>query len=155
MQGSPSSSMDHLVEIASVQRRRYHNVRRNAIIPNRSVDPSSWRLHHHLTETEPARSLGSQADIGRSIPAPLPPSPPVEYDSELLRLLSEADVALGRLDGAVGFIPDPDLFVGMYVRREAVLSSQIEGTQSTLEDLLEVELDPRSCETPTRTSRTS
>jgi Fic family protein len=63
-------------------------------------------------------------------------------DTEMLGLLSRADIALGRLDGIVKVIPDPDLFVGMYVRREAVLSSQIEGTQSTLEDLLEVELEP-------------
>ena len=76
------------------------------------------------------------------IPTSLPPSPPVELDGSLLQLLSQADVALGRLDGVAGIIPDPDLFVGMYVRREAVLSSQIEGTQSTLEDLLEIELDP-------------
>ena len=75
-------------------------------------------------------------------PAPLPPDPPVLVDGDMLRLLSEADIALGRLDGIVKVVPDPDLFVGMYVRREAVLSSQIEGTQSTLEDLLEVELEP-------------
>ena len=61
----------------------------------------------------------------------------------MLSLLSRADLALGRLDGIVNVVPDPDLFVAMYVRREAVLSSQIEGTQSTLEDLLEVELEPR------------
>jgi len=76
------------------------------------------------------------------IPAPLPPDPPVALDGDLLALLSQADISLGRLDGVVKVIPDPDFFVGMYVRREAVLSSQIEGTQSTLEDLLEVELDP-------------
>lgn len=57
-------------------------------------------------------------------------------------LLSRADLALGRLDGAVRVVPDPDFFVAMYVRREAVLSSQIEGTQSTLEDLLAAELEP-------------
>lgn len=51
-------------------------------------------------------------------------------------------VALGRLDGVIQTVPNPDLFVAMYVRREAVLSSQIEGTQSTLEDLLAVELEP-------------
>jgi Fic family protein len=62
--------------------------------------------------------------------------------SGILPLLSKADIALGRLDGLVKVIPDPDFFVGMYVRREAVLSSQIEGTQSSLEDLLEIELDP-------------
>ena len=76
------------------------------------------------------------------VPASLPPDPAVAVDSEMLRLLSQADIALGRLDGIVKVVPDPDFFVGMYVRREAVLSSQIEGTQSTLEDLLEVELEP-------------
>lgn len=66
------------------------------------------------------------------IPAPLPPDPEVHVDAELLCLLSEADRALGRLDGATSILPNPDLFVAMYVRQEAVLSSQIEGTQSTL-----------------------
>ncbi len=74
------------------------------------------------------------------VPAPLPPAPPLEYDRDLVALLSRADQALGRLDGVIGTIPDPDFFVAMYVRQEAVLSSQIEGTQSTLEDLLNVEL---------------
>jgi Fic family protein len=54
-------------------------------------------------------------------------------------LLSNADRELGRLDGATGLVPDPDLFVYMYVRREAVLSSQIEGTQASLMDVLEYE----------------
>jgi Fic family protein len=76
------------------------------------------------------------------VPASLPPVPPVELDPAMLRLLSRADLALGRLDGIVRVVPDPDLFVAMYVRRKAVLSSQIEGTQSTLEDLLQVELEP-------------
>ena len=76
------------------------------------------------------------------VPSRLPPDPPVALDQGMLRLLSAADQALGRLDGIVRVVPDPDLFVAMYVRREAVLSSQIEGTQSTLEDLLEVELEP-------------
>src|SRR4051812_17092220 len=77
------------------------------------------------------------------VPAPLPPAPPLQYDSEFLRLASQADLALGRLDGVIRTVPDPDLFVAMYVRQEAVLSSQIEGTQSTLEDLLNVELAPQ------------
>ena len=72
-------------------------------------------------------------------PAPLPPVPPVALDGELQRLLSAADLALGRLDGSVLTLPNPDLFVFMYVRREAVLSSQIEGTQSSLQDLLAAE----------------
>ena len=78
------------------------------------------------------------------VPAPLPPAPPVQFDNELLSLLSRADLALGRLDGVIQTVPDPGLFVAMSVRQEAVLSSQIEGTQSTLEDLLNIELEPRS-----------
>ena len=61
------------------------------------------------------------------IPAPLPPDPPVAMDQELARLLSDADRAVGRLDGVATVLPNPDLFVAMYVRHEAVLSSQIEG----------------------------
>jgi len=77
------------------------------------------------------------------IPAPLPPDPPIKMDSELTRLLSDADRALGRLDGVASVLPNPDLFVAMYVRHEAVLSSQIEGTQSTLDDVLQFEVDAR------------
>ena len=74
------------------------------------------------------------------VPNPLPPSPPVDLEADLLGLLEQAGTELGRLDGIARVIPDPDFFVSMYVRREAVLSSQIEGTQSTLEDLLEREI---------------
>ena len=73
------------------------------------------------------------------VPAPLPPTPSVAVAGELQRLLSDADRALGRLDGSVLTLPNPDLFVFMYVRKEAVLSSQIEGTQSSLQDLLAAE----------------
>ena len=73
------------------------------------------------------------------IPKPLPPDPPLEIDRELLELVSRADLALGRLDGSIQTLPDADLFVLMYVRKEAVLSSQIEGTQSSLNDVLEAE----------------
>ena len=73
------------------------------------------------------------------IPAPLPPNPPLDLNGELQGLLSAADRALGRLDGSVLTLPNPDLFVYMYVRKEAVLSSQIEGTQSSLQDLLAAE----------------
>jgi len=79
------------------------------------------------------------------VPKPLPPSPAVALDDELLELLSRADRALGRLDGSTEALPNPDLFVMMYVRKEAVLSSQIEGTQASLADVLELEakvLDP-------------
>ncbi len=78
------------------------------------------------------------------MPKPLPPDPPLEFTPAIAMALSEADTSLGRLDGIVDVVPDPDLFVGMYVRREAVLSSQIEGTQSSLGDLLQEELDPAS-----------
>jgi Fic family protein len=77
------------------------------------------------------------------VPAPLPPDPPIGFDPRLATLLSRADQAIGRLDGEIRNMPNLDLFVAMYVRREAVFSSQIEGTQSTLEDLLAVELKPR------------
>ena len=70
------------------------------------------------------------------IPAPLPPDPPLIYSGALQACLSDADRNIGRLDALASMLPNPDLFVAMYVRHEAVLSSQIEGTQSTLEDAL-------------------
>jgi len=73
------------------------------------------------------------------IPNPLPPVPEIIMDTEMWQLLSQADRALGRLDGATDALPNPDLFVFMYVRKEAVLSSQIEGTQASLIDVLEFE----------------
>jgi len=73
------------------------------------------------------------------LPAALPPQPPVRLEGELQNWLSQADRALGRLDGSIQTLPYPDLFVAMYVRKEAVLSSQIEGTQSSLQDLLAAE----------------
>jgi Fic family protein len=75
------------------------------------------------------------------VPAPLPPNPPLAMGAEMIRLLSDADRALGRLDGVTSILPNTDLFMAMYVRQEAVLSSQIEGTQSTLEDVLQFEID--------------
>ncbi len=75
------------------------------------------------------------------LPTPLPPDPPLAIEGDLPGLLSQADRALGRLDGSVLTLPNPDLFVFMYVRKEAVLSSQIEGTQSSLQDLLAAEAD--------------
>lgn len=74
------------------------------------------------------------------VPAPLPPDPGVNL-GRLVPVLSLADQAIGRLDGVGRTLPNPELFVAMYVRREAVLSSQIEGTQSTLDDVLAYELD--------------
>lgn len=73
------------------------------------------------------------------IPAPLPPDPPIRLEGRIQQRLSQADRALGRLDGSIQTLPHPDLFVAMYVRKEAVLSSQIEGTQSSLQDVLAAE----------------
>ncbi len=75
------------------------------------------------------------------VPAPLPPDPPLRLDGPLQRALEGANLALGRLDGISGLLPNPALFLYSYVRKEAVLSSQIEGTQSTLSNLLLFELE--------------
>lgn len=97
------------------------------------------RSGKYLTQTSGYRAF---------VPAPLPPDPPISMDAELTRLLSEADRSLGRLDGLGSVLPNPDLFVAMYVRQEAVLSSQIEGTESTLEDILQFEVDAKGAALP-------
>lgn len=91
--------------------------------------------------TRAGRYISQPTGYRAFVPAPLPPQPAVTLDGNLQRLLSAADRALGRLDGSVLTLPNPDLFVFMYVRKEAVLSSQIEGTQSSLQDLLAAEAD--------------
>ena len=73
------------------------------------------------------------------VPAPLPPELPVQLDPEGVDLLSRADQALGKLEGIATLLPNPDLFVGMYVRKEALLSSQIEGIESTLDEVIRFE----------------
>ncbi len=73
------------------------------------------------------------------IPHPLPPRTPVKFDDELQSLLSKADRALARLDGIITVLPNPDIFIAMYVKKEALLSAQIEGTQASLEGVLEFE----------------
>ena len=79
--------------------------------------------------------------VGAFVPAPLPPQPPVVFQGDLQRTLESAVLSLGRLDGVSSLLPDKALFLYTYVRKEAVLSSQIEGTQSSLSDLLLFELD--------------
>lgn len=81
------------------------------------------------------------------LPRPLPPEA-LDLGGALRERLSLADRALGRLDGSVATLPHPDLFVFMYVRKEAVLSSQIEGTQSSLRDVLAAEADVHSADLP-------
>jgi len=78
-----------------------------------------------------------QKDYTAFIPKQLPPEPVLNIDLEMIRLLSSADRRLGRLDGITQTLPNPDLFVAMYVKKEAVLSSQIEGTQASLIDVLD------------------
>lgn len=76
------------------------------------------------------------------VPDPLPPQPPLDLAAgDLIARKEMADQALGRLDGITLMLPDPELFLYQYVRKEALLSSQIEGTQSSLSDLLLFELD--------------
>ena len=75
------------------------------------------------------------------VPAPLPPAPPLAFEGGLERSLEAAVLAVGRLDGVSTLLPDKALFLYAYVRKEAVLSSQIEGTQSSLSDLLLFELN--------------
>ena len=82
------------------------------------------------------------------IPKFLPPDPGIVMNHEILTAGSFADRAIGRLDGSIQTLPDPDLFVFMYIRKEAVLSSQIEGTQSSLDDVLEAEAQVFSSRRP-------
>ena len=84
-----------------------------------------------------------EGHTGRAfVPFPLPPDPPLRYDAPRRRkLLEQAIHALGGLDAITTLLPEPEIFLYTYVRREAVLSSQIEGTQLTLSDLLLFELD--------------
>ncbi|MGB9671250.1 MAG: Fic family protein [Halothiobacillaceae bacterium] len=84
-------------------------------------------------------TVGEQ--VSAFIPAPLPPAPPIMLDAPRQARLERALLACGRLDAITALLPDPDLFLYAYVRREAVLSSQIEGMQSSLSDLLLFEID--------------
>lgn len=117
--------------------RRWHFVR-IAILPiltgeNQAMQRgSTGRYETTTTAGEAVRAF---------IPAPLPPAPALELGDERARRLERALLACGRLDGVGALLPDPELFLYSYVRREAVLSSQIEGTQSSLSDLLLFELD--------------
>jgi Fic family protein len=88
-----------------------------------------------------ASSMAGGETVRAFVPHPLPPAPPLDLSGERQTLLERATLALGRLDSIALLLPDPQLFLYAYVRREAVLSSQIEGTQSSLSDLLLFELD--------------
>jgi len=92
------------------------------------------------TGTYETTSVGGE-QVRAFIPAALPPVPPLAFDGDLQTTLEAAVLAIGRLDGVSTLLPDKALFLYAYVRKEAVLSSQIEGTQSSLSDLLLFELD--------------
>ncbi|AJF07976.1 Fic family protein [Geoalkalibacter subterraneus] len=87
----------------------------------------------------PISTVGEKAQA--FVPAPLPPRPPIDWTPELRSKFDQALLALGRLDSVSTLLPDTSLFLYMYVRKEAVLSSMIEGTRSSLSDLLLFELD--------------
>jgi Fic family protein len=87
------------------------------------------------------RGKAGREKVRAFVPAPLPPVPPLAFEGKLHRAIEAAALALGRLDGVSTLLPDKSLFLYAYVRKEAVLSSQIEGTQSSLSDLLLFELD--------------
>ena len=84
---------------------------------------------------------GTGERVAAFVPAPLPPTPPIDWTPRIRARFEDALLALGRLDGVTRLLPDKELFLYAYVRKEAVLSSMIEGTQSSLSDLLLFELD--------------
>ena len=94
------------------------------------------------------RDVRQPGGFSAFVPRPLPPKPDLDL-SRLLGALSVADQALGRLDGATRQLPDADLFLAMYVRREALLSSQIVGIDCTLDDVLAFELREPVANLPT------
>jgi cell filamentation protein, protein adenylyltransferase len=94
---------------------------------------SNARAGHYVKQLEGYRAFE---------PAGLPPEPPIAFDGDLVARLSAADTAVGRLDGLARTLPDADLFLAMYVRQEALLSSRIEGTECTMDDVLAFELLP-------------
>ncbi len=89
------------------------------------------RAGHYVTNLSGALAYRS------FVPSPLPPNPPIELTEELVGLLVRANAQLAVLESIAARIPNIDLFVSMYVRKEALMSSQIEGTQATLEDVLD------------------
>ena len=97
-------------------------------------------MHRDATGQYSASIAGGET-VRAFVPYPLPPVPPLDLGGARQTALEKATLALGRLDSIALLLPDPQLFLYAYVRREAVLSSQIEGTQSSLSDLLLFELD--------------
>lgn len=82
-------------------------------------------------------NLSGEAAYKSFVPTPLPPEPPLTLDKEAVELLVKANKQLALLEGISARIPNVNMFISMYVRKEALMSSQIEGTQATLEDVLD------------------
>lgn len=87
------------------------------------------------------QNLGGAQAYGSFVPASLPPNPSIQLDEEMNALLLAAKTKLAYLKGAARHIPNMEMFLAMYVRKEALFSSQIEGTQATLDDILDPTLD--------------
>ena len=87
------------------------------------------------------KNLPGISEYTSFLPSSLPPRPELNIDSEMINLLSQANRLIGRLEEKSYHIPDRDLFVSMYIRKEALLSSQIEGTQATLDDIFDPYLE--------------
>lgn len=86
-------------------------------------------------------NLSGELRYDSFIPRSLPPDPPIVIDGDMIKLLTKANRSIGILEGMSNHVPDIDLFVSMYVRKEALLSSQIEGTQATLDDVLDPNIE--------------
>src|SRR5207244_909617 len=93
------------------------------------TEDNKQRLGHYIV-----RAYGDE-HVRAFVPPPLPPNPPIRL-KDLQRLLEQANQSLGQLDGMASILPNLSLFIYTYIRKEAVLSSQIEGTQSSISDLL-------------------
>ena len=99
-------------------------------------------LHMILKSNRSGQILHQETGYDAFIPNNLPPSPTIIIDEEMQELLSLADRKMGRLDGITEILPNPELFVAMYVKKEALLSSQIEGTQASMVDILNTTDEP-------------
>src|SRR5207249_2132941 len=96
------------------------------------MDPTAFKA------PEAGRVIRTAQGYAAFVPAPLPPA--LDYGADLVRALSSADTALSELSGLGRHLPNPHLLIAPYIRREAVLSSRIEGTKATLSDLLRDEM---------------
>lgn len=115
-----------------------------------------WQVQSKNYPDRSGRYIKQVGGYKAFIPEPLPPKDPeLKISDELQACLSSADRSLGRLDGSIQTLPDPDLFVLMYIKKEAVLSSQIEGTQSSLSHLLKREAEVLDSDIPKDVSEVS